>query len=406
MKYTVVRKQDTHTESTADVSSYRNQNSIPGKSLSSEQFSSYEDAKKRSQDKDVLDVFLEVPLHLIKPSDGEEETGGDTNEGNVSWGVQTIGAEHHTYAIEDVTVAVLDTGINTSHPAFDRLEFSDKNLRDFTKDVTGVPGSAEDHDGHGTHVAGTIFGKDVDHHRIGVAPGIKNVLIGKVIGEEAASIEMLVNAINWALQEKADIISMSLGIDYPGFAKEIEDHFNVPSEIATSRALTAYLSTLRLFDSLSNYIRANVQTGNGAIIVAASGNASMRRMDPTYTIDVEPPAAADGFLSVGALKPNLDVASFSNTGCDISAPGVSIISADSKGGLGKLSGTSMATPHVAGVCALWAHKMSHIWEQEGEERRPRGWANEVLENVNSAARKLDGRRRDIGKGLVQAPLLD
>ena len=395
MKYTVVRKKPIP-EIGTEASSEKSQERILKNNISSESFSSHEEAEKRKKDNDVLDVFLEVPLNLLKPSSDDE---GDGTEEKDSWGIRAVGAQDHTYDIDDVTVAVLDTGIDKSHSAFEHLDFNNNNLMDFTENVKGEAGSANDQDGHGTHVAGTIFGK-VDNQRIGVAPGIKKVLIGKVIGEEGSSIEMLENAIIWALGEEADVISMSLGMDYPAFARKIENALEVPAEVATSRALKAYRSTLRLLDSLSEYIDAKVKRRKGALVVSASGNASMRRIDPRYTIDVEPPAAADGFLSVGALKPNLQVANFSNTGCDISAPGVSILSAKLGGGLTRLNGTSMATPHVAGVCALWIHKMAKQWQDIEGEMRPQGWANDVLREITSKA-KPTGSRNDVGAGMVQ-----
>ena len=274
---------------------------------------------------------------------------------------------------------------------------------DFTVNEQGVAGAAPDTNGHGTHVAGTIFGRNVDGKRIGVAPGVKKALIGKVLSPSGGATEAIYNAIEWAHRRRADVISMSLGIDFPGLVTRlIQSGF--PEDIAASRALEAYRSNIRLFDRLAESIKSRVATGRGALLVAASGNESRRNQDLRYTVAVAPPAAADGFVSVGAVQQtgNADapfaVASFSNTGCLVAAPGSSILSARVGGGLVNKSGTSMATPHVAGAAALWTQKLF----PDGE--RPKGWALDVQRKLEANAVSYSGLfRSDIGLGIVRAP---
>jgi subtilisin family serine protease len=270
---------------------------------------------------------------------------------------------------------------------------------DFTTDEKGIEGSAPDHHGHGTHVAGTIFGKDVQRTRIGIARDVKKVLIGKVLGPNGAPTETVLNAIDWALKRRADVISMSLGIDFPSLAEQLRNR-GLPENVAVSRALEAYRSNVRLFDRVASLIHARAERGRGALLVAASGNESKRELNPQFTVGVSPPAAADGVISVGALSsaPRA-VAPFSNTGCTMSAPGVQILSAQCGGGLTYMDGTSMATPHVAGVIALWIEKLFPSGE------RPSGWAADVQRALENSAKAIPRQSRsDVGLGIVQAPV--
>jgi len=130
-------------------------------------------ARKRS----VVAVAPVMPMKLVRPValDGDAEPAEDVT---MAWGVHATGADTTPFTGDGVVVAVLDTGIDAGHPAFAGVDLERRN---FTEDVDA------DTDGHGTHCAGTIFGRDVDGLRIGVAPGITKALIGKVLGDEGGT---------------------------------------------------------------------------------------------------------------------------------------------------------------------------------------------------------------------------
>lgn len=337
-----------------------------------------------------------VPMRLITPIGFEAIRAGtppvNPPTGNAAWGVEAVRAHTSPFTGAGVVVAVLDTGIDRTHPAFNGMSL---NVKDFTGGNGG-----QDRNGHGTHCAGTIFGKNVNGYRIGVAPGVTQALIGKVLNDGGqGNSAQLVEGVEWAVREGATIISMSIGIDFPGLVSDLIENKKLPSDIAASQALVDFRATIRLFDALAAFIGAQIVLRRNPLLLAATGNECRRDVDPDYVVSAGPPAAADGFISVGALEKTpdgLDVAPFSNNNPTVSAPGVNIMSARAGGGLVALDGTSMATPHVAGVAALWA-----------EQRRGLRTARPVKELlVNSATLQPinPGATPDeVGAGIVQAP---
>ncbi|GLZ75869.1 hypothetical protein Afil01_06760 [Actinorhabdospora filicis] len=219
-------------------------------------------------------------------------------------------------------VAVLDTGYDPNHPD---LAGRVAAAQDFTGDGEG----AIDDAGHGTHVASTIAGTGAaDASKKGMAPDT-SLLIGKVLGPGGGQTSWIVAGMEWAVAQGADVVNMSLGSNEPTDCTD-------PMAEAT-RALTAQGKTL---------------------FVIAAGNSGMRET-------VSSPGCVEGVLTVGAVDAEGATANFSSRGPvpgshalkpDLSAPGVAIAGAANGSPAGvnytTMSGTSMATPHVAGAAAL------------------------------------------------------
>ena len=276
-----------------------------------------------------------------------------------SWCLEMIGVHPHTATGNNVTVAILDTGVDPGHPDLMHHFVGGRGMESFVRGMRPVDGH-----GHGTHCAGVVAGTTAPHAgpRYGVAPGV-TLLIGKVLDDDGnGDDDQIMAGIQWAVAQGADIISMSLGSRRP-----LHGEYSTPYE--------------RL---------ARVLARKGILLVAAAGNDSRR---PNDIAPINNPGACPSFKAVAALDRWSNIAPFS-CGEDniakvaISAPGMGVHSAWMGGGYKLLSGTSMATPHVAGAAALWVQRLG---------KRPDLW-----DSVLRATRRLSPTS-DFGAGLIRVP---
>ena len=267
------------------------------------------------------DVDFAEPSYLVRalwepdndplyPADGLAPPG--------QWNLRKINmpqAWDHTRGAPGVKVAVIDTGIDTAHP--DRPA----NLQLGWDYVDGDPVPNDEH-GHGTHVAGIVAARTNNGVGVaGVAPDVTLLAIRVLNRDGAGSHYAVASAIIEAADAAARVVNLSLGS---------------PQESSALRAAVDYAN------------------GKGVLIAAAAGNCydvpcplGFPANSPLY------PAAYPGVLAVAATTPDDDRATYSNTGSHIgiAAPGSSVLSTCA-GSYYWLSGTSMATPHVAGLAAL------------------------------------------------------
>ncbi|WP_419666224.1 S8 family serine peptidase [Streptomyces sp. 2-1] len=263
-----------------------------------------------------------------------------------------------------VTVAVLDTGVDVGHPDLDGRVSATRSF------IEGE--EVADRNGHGTHVTSTVGGSGAasDGKEKGVAPGA-TLAVGKVLSDQGSGSEsQIIAGMEWAARDVgAEVVSMSLGSTEPSDGTD---------------------PMAQAVETLSKE--------TGALFVVAAGNTGA----PS---SIGSPGAADSALTVGAVDSADEAAYFTSAGPrygdnalkpDLSAPGVDILAARSRLAAGSgdytaMSGTSMATPHVAGVAALLA------------ERHP-DWTGAQLKNaLMSTSKQLDASAYVLGAGRVSVP---
>jgi subtilisin family serine protease len=282
----------------------------------------------------------------VERAPGEEEEEIDAAVLGATWGLVRCKVPPSTRSGRGIKVAVLDTGMDLGHPDFAGRPF-------VTRTFVGQP--VQDLHGHGTHCIGTSCGPKAPPGttpRYGIAYNAR-IFVGKVLTNSGSGTGAGVLAgMNWAIANRCEVISMSLGSQSP-------------VQAAYTNAGAAALR-------------------NGCLIVAAAGNAAS---------NTGAPANSPTIMSVASLDPTLSPSSFSNFGkIEIAAPGRDVFSSWPRPRrYHTISGTSMATPHVAGCAALWAQTSPAL----------RGM--NLWRKLQSTARRLPFPAARVGAGLVQAP---
>lgn len=273
-----------------------------------------------------------------------------------------------------VTVAILDTGINPKHAALEHLFDGDLQngevtaFHDFLGTADG-PTQAFDDQGHGSHVAGILaasgstLGDKLVYGGVdllGGAPGV-TLLVARVCGSSACDGNAIVRAVDWAVANHAQVISMSLGREAGGSVLPIQLQDAMEQSVS---------------DAISR----------GVVVVASAGN------EGPDNPDVGSPASIPGVIAVGAIQEDGGVWSSSSRGDDagnpcrtvpvlgsqgrckpnqkpeLVAPGVDILSAWTGDSYARASGTSQATPFVTAAVALMLEGHGHLTNADGVAR--------------------------------------
>lgn len=227
--------------------------------------------------------------------------------GEINWGMAVFQIET-LRSITDgkgIKLGIVDTGIDDTHPLI-APNFGG------AKDFTGSASGYRDRNGHGTHCSGTVGATDP---RIGVAPGCK-IYHGKGLGDSGSGGNGLIDAMGYCIAEGCKVLSCSWGGGGrdDGWERQFQEWIDA-----------------------------------GIWLVFAGGNAGPNTPDSDW------PGRSERLINVAALNQNLTPASFSSAGdkLDTSGPGVNIWSCKPDGGFASMSGTSMATPFVAGLLGLY-----------------------------------------------------
>ncbi|MBD2773010.1 S8 family peptidase [Iningainema tapete] len=315
--------------------------------------------------KGYLQGYRDAVNHLVDSLVLTEQTqlmNSLVDESVATWGLQATNVVQSSLSGQGIKIAVLDTGFELNHPDFIGRTIISKSF------IQGE--EVQDKNGHGTHCIGTACGPRQPSRlpRYGVAYN-SEIYVGKVLSNKGSGSDGgILQGIEWAVANGCHIISMSLG---------------APTQVGTPFS--------RIYETV-----AQRALSRGTLIIAAAGNESNRGSGIINPVAL--PANSPSIMAVAALDSRLQIANFSNRGVnpqggqiDIAGPGVQIYSSwFMPTQYITISGTSMATPHVAGIAALHA-----------EATGLRG--QELWNLLMQKARRLPLPSEDVGVGLVQAP---
>ena len=308
-------------------------------------------------DDQVADVVGTPRIGLIRPTQVRAAAFRSTR----TWGLLALDASGlwaQGLTGNGVVVAHLDTGVDGTHPGLRAAVTRFAEFDFLGRQVVPDP-QPFDTDDHGTHTAGTVAGRPLNGRNFGVAPGA--TLASAIVIEGGQVVARIIGGMDWAIAQGARVLSMSLGL------RGWVDDFRVLTQILRQQ---------------------------GVLPVFAVGNEGpgTSRSPGNY------PEA----LSVGAMDRSREVASFSSSQRfvrpddpvvpDLLAPGVGVISARPGGGFQSMNGTSMATPHVAGLAALLL------------EAKPAATVDEVENALLGSCALEPGQSPDrVGRGLPNGP---
>lgn len=291
---------------------------------------------------------------------------------------------------QGVTIGIVDSGIDLSHPALRHVHLA------AWKDYVGDHDEPYDDSGHGTHVAGILAARPssgqwfAGGNVMGVSPNVELIVV-KACGPETCSSNAVEDGIDFTVQNGADIVVLSLG------GRQALANLGDAPIRAVERA-----------------------TDRGVFVTAAAGNSG------TDHGDVESPSSARYAIAVGAINEDERVPDFSSRGSnsanqglaaginarpdphkkpELVAPGVDILSTHLDGGYAHATGTSQATPFVAGVIALLLEDQPQ-WKRSGDRGGSSSSVETMKQVLTQSAKPLDGQRTPhdnaAGYGLVQA----